>query len=204
MVRRQIAGRGLSNSRVLAAMASVPRDRFVPDDVRHLAHADQPLPIGFEQTISQPYIVALMTDLAHIGRNSKVLEVGTGSGYHTAVLAKIARHVWSVERIGDLSRLAEQRLLNLEIENITLVVGDGARGYPEAAPYDAIIVAAAAPHSPRPLLEQLAIGGHLVIPLGDRAIQVMYTLERTSEGYVEHASDSCRFVPLLSPDAFEV
>jgi protein-L-isoaspartate(D-aspartate) O-methyltransferase len=185
-------------------MASVPRHVFVPPDLRHLAYADQPLPIGFEQTISQPYIVALMTDQALLTRNSKVLEVGTGSGYHTAVIAKIARHVWSVERIEQLSDQAAQHLRNLEVDNVTLLVGDGAKGRAESAPYDAIIVAAAAPHSPRPLLDQLAIGGHLVIPLGDRAIQVLHVVERTYDGFRERAADSCRFVPLVSPEAFRV
>ncbi|KPJ96299.1 MAG: hypothetical protein AMS18_01155 [Gemmatimonas sp. SG8_17] len=202
MVRRQIRDRGLSNLRVLAAMASVARERFVPHDLHHLAYADQPLPIGHDQTISQPYIVALMTEQAQLTRRSKVLEIGTGTGYHTAVIAKIARHVWSVERIAELSHQAELRLRDLGIRNVTMIVGDGARGHAEAAPYDAIIVAAAAPHSPQPLLDQLAVGGHLVIPLGDRALQVLYSVERMADGYRDRTSGSCRFVPLVSPEAF--
>ena len=203
MVRRQLAARGISDRRVLAAMADVSRERFVPLEVQHLAYADQPLPIGCEQTISQPYIVALMTEEAHLNHRSKVLEVGTGTGYHTAVLAKIAHHVWSVERLEELSREAGQRLDALGVNNVTLIVGDGARGYPEAAPYDAIIVAAAAPGLPTPLLNELAVGGRLVIPVGDRAIQVLYCVERTAHGYREYTAGSCRFVPLVSPEAFD-
>jgi protein-L-isoaspartate(D-aspartate) O-methyltransferase len=170
--------------------------------MQHLAYADQPLPIGCDQTISQPYIVALMTTLASLNRQSNVLEVGTGTGYHTAVLARIAEWVWSVERIEELSHQAGKRLTDLGIGNVTLLVGDGARGYPEAAPYDAIVVAAAAPEPPQPLLEQLALGGRLVIPIGDRAVQVLYSVERTPNGYRNHTSGSCRFVPLVSPHAF--
>jgi protein-L-isoaspartate(D-aspartate) O-methyltransferase len=203
MVRHDLADRGISDRRVLAAMASVPRERFVPQDLQHLAYADQPLPIGCDQTISQPYIVALMTELAHLTRHSRVLEIGTGSGYQTAVLAKIVNRVWSIERIEQLSCEAQQRLRAMGIANATLLIRDGAQGCPEFAPYDAIIVTAAAPHSPRPLLDQLAIGGHLVIPVGDRAVQVLYSIERTATGFVDHTAGSCRFVPLVSPHAFE-
>jgi protein-L-isoaspartate(D-aspartate) O-methyltransferase len=203
MVRQDLVGRGISDKRVLAAMASVPREHFVPQDLRHLAYADQPLPIGCEQTISQPYIVALMTEEAHITRHSNVLEVGTGTGYHTAVIASIARHVWSVERMAQLSHDADVRLDEIGVENITLLIGDGAQGHLAAAPFDAIIVAAAAPNSPDPLLEQLAIGGRLVIPVGDRAIQTLYSVERTADGFVNHTAGSCRFVPLVSPQAFQ-
>lgn len=202
MVRRDLESRGISDKRVLAAMDSVPRECFVPADVQHLAYADQPLPIGHEQTISQPYIVALMTELANLNRHSRVLEVGTGSGYHTAVLAAIAEHVWSVERIEELSVQAERRLTNLGIRNVTLLVGDGACGHSEGSPFDAIVVAAAAPEPPQLLLDQLAVGGRLVIPIGDRAVQVLYGVERTVEGFKNHTSGSCRFVPLVSPHAF--
>jgi protein-L-isoaspartate(D-aspartate) O-methyltransferase len=184
-------------------MASVPRGHFVPHDLKHLAYSDQPLPIGCEQTISQPYIVALMTEEAHITRHSNVLEVGTGTGYHTAVIANIARHVWTVERIPQLSHEAHLRLEEIGVDNVTLLIGDGAQGDLAAAPFDAIIVAAAAPNSPKPLLDQLAIGGRLVIPVGDRAIQTLYSIERTSDGLVNHTAGSCRFVPLVSPQAFQ-
>jgi protein-L-isoaspartate(D-aspartate) O-methyltransferase len=183
-------------------MAAVPREHFVPRDLKHLAYADQPLPIGCEQTISQPYIVALMTEEAHVNRHSNVLEVGTGTGYHTAVIAKIVSHVWSIERIAELSHDARARLADIGVENVTLLIGDGAAGYANAAPFDAIIVAAAAPSPPNTLLQQLALGGRLVIPVGDRAVQTLYSVERTPRGFVNHSAGSCRFVPLVSPQAF--
>jgi protein-L-isoaspartate(D-aspartate) O-methyltransferase len=203
MVRHDLAGRDITDRRVLATMASVARERFVPRDMEHLAYADQPLPIGHEQTISQPYIVALMTQLARVTRRSRVLEIGTGSGYQTAVLAKIVDHVWSIERIEQLSLDAGERLRALDITNVTLLTGDGAQGHRDSAPYNAIIVAAAAPEAPPQLLEQLAVGGRLVIPLGDRAVQVLHSVERTHTGLVDHTAGSCRFVPLLSPQAFQ-
>jgi len=203
MIRKDLVSRGIADKRVLAAMASVPREHFVTADLKHLAYADQPLPIGCEQTISQPYIVALMTEEAHITRHSNVLEVGTGTGYHTAVIADIARHVWSVERIAELSHEAHLRLEEIGVDNVTLLIGDGAQGHLAAAPFDAIVVAAAAPKSPEPLLDQLAVGGRLVIPVGDRAIQTLYSVERTSDGIVNHTAGSCRFVPLVSPQAFQ-
>lgn len=202
MVRRDLESRGVSDKRVLAAMDSVLRECFVLPEMQHLAYADQPLPIGHDQTISQPYIVALMTELACLSRHSRVLEVGTGSGYHTAVLATIAEHVWSIERIEELSSHAQQRLTALGIRNVTLLVGDGARGLPESSPFDAIVVAAAAPEPPQPLLDQLALDGRLVIPIGDRAVQVLYSVERTPDGFRNHTSGPCRFVPLVSPHAF--
>lgn len=203
MVRRQLIARGIKSSRVLAAMASVRREHFVPQEAQHLAYADQPLTIECDQTISQPYIVALMTQEAHLDRTSRVLEVGTGSGYHTAVLAKIAQHVWSVERFVRLSRVAHQKLAEIGVTNATLVVGDGASGHAANAPYDAIVVTAAAPRIPKPLLDQLAVGGFLVIPIGDRSIQELRAVERTKHSYREHSAGSCRFVPLVSPHAFK-
>ena len=203
MVRQQIAARGISDMRVLGAMASIPRERFVPADQSHRAYADQPLPIGLDQTISQPYIVALMAEHARLNRRSKVLEIGTGSGYAAAVFAKIAKHVWTVERLADLADAAERLFVELCIDNITVVVGDGAVGHPEAAPYDAIIVAAAAPHIPERLREQLAVGGNLVIPVGDRAFQDLCIMTRTGKGYEKRSAGACRFVPLVSPEAFD-
>ena len=188
---------------MLAAMASVRREQFVPQETQHLAYADQPLTIECDQTISQPYIVALMTQEAHLDRTSRVLEVGTGSGYHTAVLAKIAQHVWSVERFVRLSRAAHQKLDEIGVTNATLVVGDGARGHAANAPYDAIVVTAAAPRIPKPLLDQLAVGGFLVIPIGDRSIQELRAVERTKRSFREHSAGACRFVPLVSPHAFK-
>ncbi len=202
MVRRQLAARDISDRRVLAAMASVPRDCFVPPHLRDQAFADTPLPVGYDQTISQPYIVALMTQEARVDRRSMVLDVGTGTGYQTAILAKLARHVCTIERIAPLSREAERRLEELGFDNVTVVVGDGALGYPDGAPYDAIVVAAAAPRPPTPLLEQLAVGGRLVIPIGDRALQDLTIVERTTAGYRERTAGACRFVPLVSSEAF--
>ncbi len=202
MVRRQLAARDINDKRVLAAMAAVPRDRFVPDYLHEQAYDDGPLPIGHDQTISQPYIVALMTQAAGIDRRATVLDVGTGSGYQTAILAKLARQVWSIERIAELSREARDRLDALEVHNVTLIVGDGALGYPPAAPFDAIIVAAAAPNPPEPLLEQLAPGGRLVIPIGDRVLQDLTIVERSRTGYRTRTAGACRFVPLVSSQAF--
>ena len=203
MVRKQIANRGISNRRVLGAMASVPRERFVPNEQRQLAYADQPLPIGLNQTISQPYIVALMAEQANLSRRSRVLEIGTGSGYAAAVFAKIAQHVWTIERLGELAENATQLFIELGFDNITTIVGDGALGFPEAAPYDAIVVAAAAPHAPELLRKQLTVGGSLVIPVGDRAYQDLCVIKRTADGYSEYSAGACRFVPLVSPEAFD-
>jgi protein-L-isoaspartate(D-aspartate) O-methyltransferase len=202
MVRQQLAARDIVDRRVLAAMASVPREEFVPEHLRQHAFDDGPLPIGHDQTISQPYIVALMTQAAALTRHAHVLDVGTGSGYQTAVLAKLARHVWSIERLAPLSHEARARLARLGIANVTFVVGDGARGHPDEQPYDAIIVAAAAPKAPPALLDQLALGGRLVIPLGDRTLQELTVVRRTADGYRTATAGACRFVPLVSQDAF--
>ena len=202
MVRRQLAARDITDRRVLAVMAAVPRDVFVPEHLRQHAFDDGPLPIGYDQTISQPYIVALMTQEAKITRRSRVLDVGTGSGYQTAVLAKLASHVWSIERLEPLSREAQRRLVGMGSTNITFVVGDGALGHEDGQPYDAIIVAAASPKPPQPLLHQLALGGHLVIPIGDRALQELTVFERTTDGYRPTYAGPCRFVPLVSEEAF--
>jgi protein-L-isoaspartate(D-aspartate) O-methyltransferase len=203
MVRQQLMARGIGDRRVLAAMASVPRHRFVPEQLIYQAYDDGPLPIGHEQTISQPYIVALMTLEARVDRRSRVLDVGTGTGYQAAVLAKIASHVWTVERLAALACEAEARLRSLRVTNVSVVVGDGATGLPEQAPYDAIVVAAAAPHPPPQLLDQLALGGRLVIPIGDRALQELTVIERRTSGMHSRTAGGCRFVPLVSPEAFE-
>ncbi len=197
MVRRQLSARNIKNRRVLATFIAVPRELFVPQQMRNLAYADQPLPIGLSQTISQPYMVAVMTELARINRRSRVLEVGTGSGYQTAILAKIAKHVWSVERLSDLATTAEKRLRALGIDNVTIVEGDGAGGHTAEAPYDAIVVTAAAADVPQPLLDQLAVGGRLIIPVGPPALQELLAVERTPGGYVTRQTGACRFVPLV-------
>jgi protein-L-isoaspartate(D-aspartate) O-methyltransferase len=203
MVRQQLQRRGLNNRRVLAAMAAVPREVFVPRELRRRAYADGPLPIGSGQTISQPYMVALMTGESRITRTSRVLEIGTGSGYQTAILAKIARHVWSMERLVDLLATAADRLAELGISNVSLLQGDGALGHAPDAPFDAIMVTAAAPSPPPCLLEQLAQGGRLVIPIGDLAGQQLFVYQRAGDGFERRATTPCRFVPLVSPQAFD-
>ncbi len=202
MVRRDIARRGVQNRRVLAVMGAVPREQFVPEALRAQAYTDAPLPIGAGQTISQPYIVALMTEATNLARAAKVLEIGTGSGYQTAILAKLSRHVWTVERLGEHCEAAAQRLAALQIANVSFVHGDGTLGHAEAAPYDAILVGAAAPHCPQPLMDQLAIGGRLVIPIGDRDSQQLTIYQRTESTVESRTAGGCRFVPLVSPHAF--
>ena len=203
MVRRQLADRGIADRRVLAAMRSVPREEFVPADLQCRAYGDYPLSIGAGQTISQPYIVGLMTEAARLTGQSRVLEIGTGSGYHAAVLARIAREVWTMERLPDLAAQARQRLAALGFTNAFLLAGDGALGYPPAAPYDAIVVAAAAPAPPPPLLRQLPRGGRLVIPGGGRDVQELMVYEQSERGPVARDLCTCCFVPLVSRDAFD-
>jgi protein-L-isoaspartate(D-aspartate) O-methyltransferase len=203
MVRRQLRARGVRDARVLAAMAWVPRERFVAPELAGEAYADTPLRTSHGQTISQPYIVALMTAEARLTRRSRVLEIGTGTGYHAAVLAHLASAVWSVERYAEMSQAAGARLAELGIANVTLVVGDGAQGHAPAAPYGAIVVTAAVPAPPARLLNQLDLGGRLVIPVGDLASQDLMIYERTPTGFQATSAGPCRFVPLVSPAAFE-
>lgn len=202
MVRRQLAARGISDRRVLAALATIPREHFVPEHLLDQACADLPLPSAHGQTISQPYIVALMTQEAALTRRSRVLEVGTGTGYHAAVLANLAGHVWTVERVAELSAAAKRRLSEIGVENVTLVVGDGAEGHAPGAPYDAIVVAAAAPSPPDPLIRQLAAQGRLIIPVGNRVEQHLMVYRRREDGLESRNAGPCRFVPLVSPLAF--
>ncbi len=202
MVRNDLRRRGITDARVLAAMASVPREVFVPSVLQRRAYSDRPLPIGCGQTISQPYMVALMTAEVGINRTSRVLEVGTGSGYQTAVLAKIASHVWTIERLTELLTSAAERLRSIAISNVSCIEGDGALGYPPSAPFDGILVTAAAPWPPAGLLGQLALGGRLVIPIGDLAGQRLTVYEKTTAGVSARAAMACRFVPLVSPQAF--
>ncbi len=203
MVRRHLWARGVRDRRVLAAMAWVPRELFVSSSLARQAYEDAPLPATHGQTISQPYIVALMTAEAHLTRRSRVLEIGTGTGYHTAVLAKLAHAVWSMERVGEMSRDAAVRLARLGIANVVFIVGDGALGHAPAAPYHAIVVAAAVPTPPPRLLNQLDLWGRLVIPVGDLSLQELMIYQRTPAGFDVRSAGPCRFVPLLSPDAFE-
>ena len=195
MVNRQIKARGVTDKRVLDAMRSVPRHLFVPPDFAPKAYDDGPLPIGWGQTISQPYIVALMTDLADLEPGDKVLEIGTGSGYQAAVLAQIVDEVYSIEILGELAASAAARLDSLGYANITVREGDGYRGWPEHAPFDAIVVTAAPGHVPEPLVEQLAVGGKLIIPVGS-GLQELMEITRTEEGIVERRVIPVRFVPM--------
>lgn len=198
MVREQIEARGVSDARVLAAMRTVPRHLFVPDASIGLAYADMPLRIGHGQTISQPYIVALMCELAALVPTSRVLEVGTGCGYEAAVLAHLAEEVYTIEIIEPLARRAEATLRQLGLAHVHVRCGDGARGWPEAAPFDAIIVAAAPEQVPQPLLDQLGPAGRLVVPVG-RTDQELRLYRRTADGFEMEPVLPVAFVPLVQP-----
>jgi len=203
MVQTQIAARGVTDERVLEAMRRVPRHVFVPESYRDEAYADYPLPIGHGQTISQPFIVALMCSLLGLRGDEKVLEVGTGSGYQAAVLAHLAREVHTIERIPELAQEAARRLAELGLENVRVHIGDGTLGLPEEAPFDGILVAAAAPRVPQPLLEQLSEGGRLVAPVGRRGWQVLERWTRRGNGWERETYDSVAFVPLVGKHGWE-
>ena len=195
MVRWQIQARGLSDLRVLNAMRAVPRHLFVPPEFRAEAHFDGPLPIGHGQTISQPYIVAYMTDALRLKPTDRVLEVGTGCGYQAAVLSKLAREVYTIEIVEPLGRDAERLLKELGYSNVHVRIGDGYRGWPEAAPFDAIMVTAAPDHVPQPLIDQLAPGGRLVLPVG-KHWQELVRITRTDRGLSKETLLPVRFVPM--------
>lgn len=183
MVEKHLRGRDIIDPRVLAVMGRVARERFMPADVAGLAYEDGPLPIGLGQTISQPYIVALMTQLARLTPDSRALEVGVGSGYQTAILAGLCKHVYGVEILEPLTTSARERLASLGYQNVTVRCGDGYQGWPEAAPFNAIVVTAAPDHVPQPLIDQLAIGGRLVIPVGSY-IQELLLIEKQLDGRI--------------------
>jgi protein-L-isoaspartate(D-aspartate) O-methyltransferase len=197
MVDEQLIERGIRDSRVLDAMRRIPRHAFIPPEYHDLAYADGPLPIGNEQTISQPYIVALMTQLLKLTGDEVVLEIGTGSGYQAAVLAQLARHVHTIERFPELAENAKKVLEMLGIKNVTIHVGDGSRGLPQFAPFGAILVTAAAPRAPVALLRQLDAGGRMVIPVGPRGGQVLERWVHTPEGWKQESLTPVAFVPLL-------
>ena len=196
MVERQIRARGILEPRVLAAMAKVPRHLFVPDDMMAFAYADEPLPIGENQTISQPYIVAYMTEALKLEGHEKVLEVGTGSGYQTAVLAELAREVCTVEIVESLSLRAQDILRALGYRNIRFAVGDGSKGWPELAPFEGIIVTAAAARVPEPLENQLAPAGTLITPVGTD-VQELMLVRNGKKGLTRERLIPVRFVPLV-------
>jgi len=202
MVARQLQRRDITDPRVLVAMGTVPRHRFVPGAMASRAYGDYPLPIGEGQTISQPYIVALMTQWAEVHPGDRVLEVGTGSGYQAAVLAELSEHVFSIEILPELARQAAARLQGLGYGRVRVRSGDGYQGWPEAAPFDAILVTAAAPGVPPALTAQLKEGGRLVIPLGPPGgVQTLKRYRKTQGKLVEEASLAVRFVPLVRPPA---
>ncbi|MBI2496234.1 MAG: protein-L-isoaspartate(D-aspartate) O-methyltransferase [Candidatus Omnitrophica bacterium] len=186
----------ITDERVLAAMRRVPRHRFVPSEVKALAYQDGALPIGEGQTISQPYIVALMTEAARVEAGETILEIGTGSGYQAAVLAQLAREVYTIEILEPLARRAEATLRELGVSNVHVRTGDGFFGWPEAAPFDAILVTASAPRVPQALIDQLALNGRLVIPEGD-GLQELVVYTRTAEGLARQRSIPVRFVPMI-------
>jgi protein-L-isoaspartate(D-aspartate) O-methyltransferase len=196
MVREQIEARGVRDRRVLEAMRKVPRHLYVPREMQSFAYRDSPLPIAHQQTISQPYIVAFMSEALELKPENRVLEIGTGSGYQAAVLAHLAREVYSIEIVEPLGKEAAERLKQLGYTNVHLRVGDGYRGWPEAAPFDAIIVTAAPDHIPPPLVEQLRMGGRLVLPVG-RFFQDLIRIRKTPQGTRKETLLPVRFVPMV-------
>ena len=197
MVERQLAGRGITDQRVLQAMREVPRHRFVPEDLWDMAYRDSPLPIGHDQTISQPYIVGYMTQMLHLTSDDQVLEVGTGSGYQAAILSRLAKKVHTVERVEALARRAEQVLQELGCDNVLVRISDGGYGWPEAAPFDAIIVTAAAPEVPPPLTAQMAEDASLIAPIGPAGYQELVRLTKQGDHTEAEHLAPVAFVPLI-------
>jgi protein-L-isoaspartate(D-aspartate) O-methyltransferase len=202
MVSAQLRARGIRDPRVLSAMARVPRHEFVGDEYRSQAYGDHPLPIGEGQTLSQPYIVALMLEALALTGSDTVLEVGTGSGYQTALLAELAQPVYSIERHGSLAHSAQATLAGLGYQNVKVFVGDGSQGLPEKAPFDAIVVSAAAPRMPQPLFEQLREEGRMVIPVGPADVQELQLVQKQDGRAVVRILEGCRFVPLIGGQGY--
>ena len=203
MVEEQIVSRGVEDPRVIAAMKKVPRHLFVEEALGSQAYNDHPLPIGEKQTISQPYMVALMTEALQLKEKERVLEIGAGSGYQTAILAELAEKVFSIERIRSLAIKARQLLYELGYYNVEIKIFDGTYGWMEEAPFDAIIVTAGAPDIPQPLLDQLAMAGRLVIPVGDAYVQDLIRVTKTEEGIKKENLGGCRFVKLIGRYGWE-
>lgn len=197
MVETQLKRRGIDSPKVLEAFLNVPRENFIPEKSRKYAYNDSPLPVGYGQTISQPYIVALMTQLLEIKKNDKVLEIGSGSGYQAAILSFIGAKVFSVERIKELREIARSNCENAGFTDVAVVEGDGTLGFKEHAPFDAIIVTAGAPSVPEPLKEQLVDGGRLVIPVGSSFLQDLLRIRKIKNKYEEERICGCMFVPLI-------
>jgi protein-L-isoaspartate(D-aspartate) O-methyltransferase len=197
MVEQQLKPRGIKDGRLLAAMTKVPREEFVPVNARADAYQDRPLPIGYEQTISQPYLVAFMTEQLRPQQSDRVLEIGSGSGYQAAILAELVANVYTVEIVEPLAKTAEATLRRLGYTNVHMRVGDGYKGWPEEAPFDAIIVTCAPDKVPQPLIDQLKDGGRMVIPVGERFAQQLYLLEKKNGQLKQSATLPVRFVPML-------
>jgi protein-L-isoaspartate(D-aspartate) O-methyltransferase len=198
MVARQLAGRGIEDDAVLRAMERVPRHRFVPEALQSMAYADQPLPIGYDQSISQPYIVALMSEVLELRPGQRVLEIGTGSGYQAAVLTEMGVEVYSVEIVPELGRRAAETLTSLGYPQVHVKIGDGYRGWPAAAPFDGIIVTCSPTKVPEPLTAQLAEGGRLVIPVGNFFYQKLVRLTKRKGRIIEEKIEDVRFVPMVN------
>jgi protein-L-isoaspartate(D-aspartate) O-methyltransferase len=196
MVKEQMVMRGISAERVLAAMRKVPREEFVPEHLRAASYADQPLPIGYDQTISQPFIVAFMTEELQPQSRDRVLEIGTGSGYQAAILAELVAEVYSIEIIEPLAKTAEETLQRLGYKNVHVKVGDGYKGWPDHAPFDAVIVTCAPDHVPQPLIDQLKESGRMIIPVGPIGDQELYLLEKKNGQLERRAVSPVRFVPM--------
>jgi len=206
MVETQIKARSIADSRILKAMETIPRHLFVDEGLIDQAYSDNPLPIGEKQTISQPYIVALMTEALELKGKERILEIGTGSGYQTAILAHLADRVFSIERIAALATRARKILDQLNYYNVAIRVGDGSYGWKEEAPFDAIITTAAAPKIPQYLIEQLVVGGRLVVPVGSREVQTLYKLTRLAEDLSQIKKEDlggCRFVSLIGESGWK-
>ena len=204
MVERQLRSRGIHDERVLEAIRHVPRERFIPEDVRARAYDDSALPIGHEQTISQPWVVAAICQALKLKGDEDVLEIGTGSGYSAAVLARLARYVRSIERIPELADRARQTLSQLEFDNVEVILGDGSRGLPEDAPYEGIAVHAATPEAPHSLLAQLAPGGRLVVPIATGSADLLTCFRREDGTLHQETIGPCRFVPLIGAEGFDL
>ena len=200
MVREQVVARGINDQKVIHAMLSVPRHLFVPANYERMAYEDRPLPIGEGQTISQPYIVALMTETLDLNKNMRVLEIGTGSGYQAAILAKIVREVYTIEIIESLGEKAENLLSDLGYDNVHVKIGDGYKGWPAKAPFDAIIVTCAPTDIPQPLKEQLKEGGRMIIPVGGSIVQELALLEKKKGKLEKKVVAPVRFVPMVRKD----
>lgn len=203
MVEEQIASRGIKDAKLISAMKKIPRHLFVEEALQSQAYSDHPLPIGEKQTISQPYMVALMTEALLLTGKEKVLEIGTGSGYQTAILAELSEKVFSIERIRPLAIRARKLLYELGYFNVEIKIFDGTFGWMEESPFDAILVTAGSPDIPQPLIDQLTMGGRLVIPVGDAFVQDLFRMVKTEEGVKKEDLGGCRFVKLIGKYGWE-